>query len=75
MDEAVGAVAVYQAAYGNSSFPGKNPTDELIGLRALSRHPKCWDHADRSVHQYLEVATKIEIVNEQSVALQIDIGL
>jgi len=36
---------------------------------------KIVDRVDASVRQYVEVATNIEIVNEQSVNLQIDIGL
>jgi conjugative relaxase-like TrwC/TraI family protein len=52
-DKAVGAVALYQAAHGTGSFPSANPTDELIGLRALSPDPGLWDRVDRSVQQYM----------------------
>jgi len=57
------------------SFPSKNPTDELIGLRALSPNPESWDRVDASVRQYVEVTANIEVVNEQSVDLQIEMGL
>ena len=74
-DNAVGAVALYRAAHGTGSFPSENPTDELIGLRALSPDEPSWDHVDVSVRQYVEDATNIELVNEQSIDLQIDVGL
>ena len=74
-DKAVAAVALYQATYGTGSFPSDNPTDELIGLRALAPNPPLWDRVDASVQRYVEVATNFEIVNEQSADLPIDIGL
>jgi hypothetical protein len=52
-DKAVGAVALYQAAHGTGSFPSSNPTDELIGLRALSTDPKLWDCVDHALQHYM----------------------
>jgi hypothetical protein len=54
-DKAVAAVALYQATYGTGSFPSDNPTDELIGLRALAPNPPLWDRVDASVQRYVEV--------------------
>jgi conjugative relaxase-like TrwC/TraI family protein len=73
--KAVGAVALYQSAHPAGRFPSTNPTDELIGLRALSPDPESWDRVDASVQQFIDIATKIEIVNEQLFDLQIDLGL
>ena len=53
--KAVGAVALYQSAYPTGRFPSTNPTDELIGLRALSPDPELWDRVDRSVQQYVNL--------------------
>jgi conjugative relaxase-like TrwC/TraI family protein len=74
-EKAVGAVAVYQAAHGTASFPSTNPTDELIGLRALSSDPESLDRIDASAQQFIELATKIEIVNERLLDFQMDLGL
>jgi hypothetical protein len=74
-DRAVGAVALYKAAHRASPFPSDNPVDELIGLRALSPDPEAWDRVSAAMRQHIDVATHIDIANEQFLDLETDIVL
>jgi hypothetical protein len=74
-DRAVEAVALYKAAHGARPFPSDNPVDELIGLRALSPDPEAWDRVSAAMRQHIDVATHIDITNEQFLDLETDIVL
>jgi len=64
-DQAVSAVALYQATHHTRPFPSDNPTDELIGLWALSPDPEAWVRVDASVGHYMEIAPNVEMVHTQ----------
>jgi hypothetical protein len=72
-DQAVSAVALYQATHHSRPFPSDNPTDELIGLRAFSPDPEAWVKVDASVGHYIEIAPNVEMDNPQQ--LDFTLGL
>jgi conjugative relaxase-like TrwC/TraI family protein len=63
-DDAVGAVALYEATYKCHRFPSDDPTNELIGLRALAPDLEAWDRVDAVVGKYVATVPRIEVVHE-----------
>jgi hypothetical protein len=74
-DDAVGAVAVYHATHDCRRFPSDNPTNELIGLRALAPDLDEWDRVDALVGEYLAATPRVEIVHELEVGLGIELEM
>jgi hypothetical protein len=74
-DEAVQAVAHYKSDHDARSFPSENPTDELIGLRALSPDLTAWDRVDGCVGRYMAMCPQAEPTLTQHVELGIELEL
>jgi hypothetical protein len=73
-DAAVGAVALYQATYKYHRSPSDNPTNELIGLCALSPDMHAWDHVDALVGQHLALTPAIAVDHVQELGPSIELG-
>jgi hypothetical protein len=74
-DEAVGAVTLYRSAHECRPFPSDNPTNELIGLRALSPDIDAWDRTDSAVGQCRSAMPTIEMSLAPEMGLAIELEL
>jgi conjugative relaxase-like TrwC/TraI family protein len=74
-DEAVGAVTLYRSAHECRPFPSDNPTNELIGLRALSPDIDAWDRTDAAVGQCRSAMPTIEMSLAPEMGLAIELEL
>jgi conjugative relaxase-like TrwC/TraI family protein len=74
-DEAVQGVALYKSAHDSRYFPTDNPTDQLIGLRALSPDLAAWDRVDVLVSQHMATMPMIDSPLIQEIGLSIELEL
>ena len=74
-DNAVGAVALYNSSHDCRSAPSENPTNELIGLRALAPDLDAWDRVDSVVGEYMAIVPRIEVAQGLDLGLGIELEL
>ena len=74
-DDAVGAVALYNSTHDCRSHPSDNPTDELIGLRALAPDRDVWDRVDALVGEYMATVPRVEMDQGLELGLAIELEM
>jgi conjugative relaxase-like TrwC/TraI family protein len=74
-DQAAEAVTLYKAMNDCRPSPSDNPTDELIGVRALAADRDSWNAVDSAVGRFVAVSPSLDLQPAQEIGQAMELEL